>query len=109
MAWISIAGSWRATAVTLFIRTMGSHHPLGVSTGPGWKLSRFVLKFFFAKNQNNLAFHPGPVQPPGGEGSPLKNITGILEEQQHNLVYVPTIKKNRQVNYSNDWITGPYF
>ena len=29
---------------------------------------------FFAKNQNNLAFHPGPLQPPGGEGSPLKLI-----------------------------------
>ena len=25
---------------------MGSPHPLGVSTGPGWKLSRFVLKIF---------------------------------------------------------------
>ena len=31
---------------------------------------------FFSKNQNNLAFHLGPVQPPGGEGSPLEEIPG---------------------------------
>ena len=43
---------------------MGSPHPLDVSNGPGWKLSRFVMKIFFAKNQINLAFHRGPGQPP---------------------------------------------
>ena len=37
------------------------------------------------KNQNNLAFHPGPVQPPSGEGSPLQKIT--LEEQNACYVY----------------------
>ena len=50
---------------------MGSPHPLDVSNGPGRKLSRFVMKIFFAKNQINLAFHRGPGQPPGDEGSPL--------------------------------------
>ena len=27
----------------------------------------------FRKNKNNLAYHPGPVQPPSGEGSPLSS------------------------------------
>ena len=27
--------------------------------------------FFYLENESDLAFHPGPVQPPGGEGSPL--------------------------------------
>ena len=53
---------------------MGSHHPLGGSTGPGKKLSRFVLKNLLVKNKNNLAFHPGPVSPPGGDGSPLVTV-----------------------------------
>ena len=51
--------------------TMGGLHPLGVSTGPEWKLSCFVLRKKIAKNQNNLAYHPGPVQPPFGECSHL--------------------------------------
>ena len=46
---------------------MVSPHPLGVSTGLRWKLSRFVLKIFFP----NKSKHLGPVQPPGGEGSPF--------------------------------------
>ena len=48
---------------------MGSHHPLGGSTGPGWKI--LWWKNFRVKNKTNLAFHPGPVKPPSGEGSPL--------------------------------------
>ena len=50
---------------------MGSHHLLGGSTGPGRKMSLFVLKFFCIKNKNNSAIHHGPVQPACGEGSPL--------------------------------------
>ena len=34
-------------------------------------ISSRIEKINFFKNQNNLAFHPGPVQPPSGEGSPL--------------------------------------
>ena len=51
--------------------TMGSPHPLSVSTGPGRKLSRFVWKKNFVQNQSNLVFHLGLVQPPGGERSLL--------------------------------------
>ena len=47
---------------------MGSHHLLGGSTGPEWKITHFVLKKMCVKNKNSLAFHPGPVQPPSGEG-----------------------------------------
>ena len=57
-----------------YISLLRSLHPLGVSTGPGWKLSHFVLKKIYVKNQNDLAFHLGPVQPPSGEGSPLFHI-----------------------------------
>ena len=28
------------------------------------------------KHKNNFAFHPGPVQPPSGEGSPLVQASG---------------------------------
>ena len=42
----------------------GEPHPLGVSTGPGWKWPLCFEFFFYIKNQNDLAFHPGPVQPP---------------------------------------------
>ena len=35
--------------------------------------------FFFAKNQSNLAFHRWPVQPPGGECSPLDNCCFIIQ------------------------------
>ena len=34
-------------------------------------ISSRIEKINFFKNQNNLAFHPGPVQPLSGEGSPL--------------------------------------
>ena len=35
-----------------------------------------MKKKYFSQNLNNLAFHLGPVQPPGGEGSPLEEIPG---------------------------------
>ena len=36
------------------------------------KAISFCLEnFFYIKNESDLAFHPGPVQPPGGEGSPF--------------------------------------
>ena len=38
------------------------------------KVILLCFEFFFAKNQNTLAFHPGPVQQPGGEGSPFVRI-----------------------------------
>ena len=31
--------------------------------------------FFYIKNESDLAFHPVPVQPPGGEGSPFTEQT----------------------------------
>ena len=43
---------------------MGSPHPLGVS---------FCFeKKIYVKKRNELAFHPGPVEAPSGEGSPLR-------------------------------------
>ena len=51
---------------------MGSHHPRGGSAGRGSKMPRYVLK----KNlkQKQAAFHPEPVVPSGGEGSPLMEM-----------------------------------
>ena len=34
-------------------------------------ISFLYLKNLLVKNKNNLAFHPGPVSLPGGDGSPL--------------------------------------
>ena len=42
------------------------------------KIISFCFEIFFAKNQNTLAFHPGPVQPPGGEGSSLLGLDSKL-------------------------------
>ena len=43
--------------ILLFISSMGSQHPLGGSTGPVWKMSRFVLKNKLqVKNQNKQLF-----------------------------------------------------
>ena len=49
---------------------MGSHHLLGGSTGPGWKMSHFVMKKKLRVKNKKAASHPGPVLPPSGEGSP---------------------------------------
>ena len=45
---------------------------LGGSTGSGLKARPFLTKQeSFPIDQNNLAYHSGPVLPPGGDGSPL--------------------------------------
>ena len=73
-------------------KTMVSPHLLGFSIGPRWKFSCFVLKKNYAKNHNNLAFHPRPQMPPSGEGSPIdKNNLGLrngityLEQTWHQV------------------------
>ena len=44
---------------------------LGGSTGTGLKAGPFLTKKkSFPIDKNNLAYHPGPVSPPGGDGSP---------------------------------------
>ena len=37
-------------------------------------MSHFVLKKIVCQKSKQAAFHPGPVLPPSGEGSPLRNI-----------------------------------
>ena len=32
------------------------------------------MKKSFPIDQNNLPYHPGPVSPPGGDGSPLDDL-----------------------------------
>ena len=45
---------------------------LGGSTGPGEKARHFYTKKkSFPIDQNNLAYHPGPVSRSGVDGSPL--------------------------------------
>ena len=45
----------------------------GGSTGPGWKAKPFLSKPNFSSVKDNyLAYHPGPISPPGDDGSPLK-------------------------------------
>ena len=45
---------------------------VGGSTGPGYKAWPFLTKQkSFPIYQNNLDYHPGPVSPPNGDGSPL--------------------------------------
>ena len=56
---------------------MRSHHLPGDSTGHGLKLPRFVLKEKIGcPKSKQAAFHPGPVLPPSGEGSPLGRFAG---------------------------------
>ena len=46
---------------------------------PDKKLDRFCLSQKFSLGyQNNLAYHPGLVLPPGGDGSPLQMLKGYL-------------------------------
>ena len=40
---------------------------------PDKKLDHIFPNKIFPSNQNNLAYHPGPVSPPGGDGSLLFN------------------------------------
>ena len=50
-------------------RPKRSHHG---STGPGSEARPFwPYQNNFQNNNNNPAYHPGPVLPPGGDGSPL--------------------------------------
>ena len=37
-----------------------------------------LAQFFSSVHQNNLAYHPGPVLPPGGDGSPVLVILALL-------------------------------
>ena len=51
---------------------MGSHQPKVAVLVPDKKPDRFGLSQIFPSvNQNNLAYHAGPVSPPGVDGSPL--------------------------------------
>ena len=43
------------------------------------------LKNSSFKDKNNLAFHPGPVQPPSGEGSPLDIDLLYVENRESNV------------------------
>ena len=46
---------------------------------PDVKLDRFCPKQIISSvYQNNLAYHPGPVLPPGGDGSPVLVILALL-------------------------------
>ena len=42
-----------------------------------------IEKINFFKNQNNLAFHPGPVQPPSGEGSPYDRTSAYCPSKKN--------------------------
>ena len=53
------------------VLAMGSHHPLVAPLVPDKSYLILFRKNLLVKNKNNLAFHPGPVSPPGGDGSPL--------------------------------------
>ena len=51
---------------------MGSHQPLAAELVLDKKLLRFgPSQFFSLVKQNNVAYHLGPVPPPGGDGSPF--------------------------------------
>jgi len=53
---------------------MWSLHYQGAILVPDKKLERLDHQLFFSsKTQNNLAFNPGLVAPPGADGSPLSN------------------------------------
>ena len=58
--------------ITIVLQINGEPSALRGSTGTGLKARPFWSKaMFFLSIQNNLAYHPGPVPPPGGDGSPL--------------------------------------
>ena len=46
---------------------MGSHQPLAAEL----VLDKKLLQFFSLVKQKNIAYHLGPVPPPGGDGSPF--------------------------------------
>ena len=51
---------------------MGSHQPLAAELVLDKKLLRFgPSQFFSLVKQKNVAYHLGPVPPPGGDGSPF--------------------------------------
>ena len=54
---------------------MGNYQPLVALLVPDKKLDRFGQRQIFSTlYQNNLAYHPGPVLPHGGDGSPLVKL-----------------------------------
>ena len=56
--------------VLVIFRQVEEPSVLGGSTGPGQKARAFLTKQeSFPTDQNNLSYHPGPVLPPGGDGS----------------------------------------
>ena len=63
------------------------------------KVISFCFEHFFnVKNKNDLVFHPRPVQPPSGEGSPLmSNGTLTYFLQQSNNLCDSTARLNRQM------------
>ena len=47
----------------------------GDSTGPGYKARPFLIQQkSFPIDQNNIAYHPVPVSPPCGDGSPFEHM-----------------------------------
>ena len=67
------------------VLAMGSHHPLVAPLVPDKSYLILFRKNLLVKNKNNLAFHPGPVSPPGGDGSPFTTsfIKDSVEAQWH--------------------------
>ena len=52
----------------------------------------------FQIDQNNLAYHPGPVSPPGGDGSSLVPRTAYAQGGPLNLMFV-TAESPEQFEY----------
>ena len=58
-----------------FLEMKNQWRALGGRTGPGYKARLFWSSpIYFLGIQNNLAYHPGPAFPPGGDGSPFQRL-----------------------------------
>ena len=53
------------------VHSNGEPAAQGDSTGPGWKARSFGNFRTLTLHQNEPAYHPEPVRPPGADGSPL--------------------------------------
>ena len=61
------------------------------------------------KNQNNLAFHPGPVQPPSGECSPLRSSRCKQNTRYHHLIQVKAGSFQQALRSQTQYISDQCF
>ena len=64
-------GGWLSKRWHIVALTMRSHQFQVAALVPDKKLDTFWPEKSFPNDQNILTYHPGPVSPSGGDGSPL--------------------------------------